>query len=174
MVIAIIGVLIALLLPAVQAAREAARRSQCLNNLKQLGLAMQLHHDAKKVLPVQPHNDDQRAPTVILQLLPYMESSNLHALWDPKKELRAQNELFAIPEPILQCPSDDSYVMQETANDGGGQGGDRKGNYGINFGFGDWGQLMNNAARRGPFWMENNEKITCIRSTVPTYYRWTK
>ena len=52
-VISIIGVLIALLLPAVQSARESARRTQCVNNLKQLGIAVQSYITSANVLPAQ-------------------------------------------------------------------------------------------------------------------------
>jgi prepilin-type N-terminal cleavage/methylation domain-containing protein len=50
-VIAIIGILVSLLIPAVQSAREAARRADCGNRLRQLGIAAQLHHDAQRTLP---------------------------------------------------------------------------------------------------------------------------
>jgi prepilin-type N-terminal cleavage/methylation domain-containing protein len=85
-VIAIIGILVALLLPAVQAARESARRSQCMNNLKQIGIALQNYHSARKTFPMGAAY--QEGTTWSGFLLPYMEENALADLLttDPKIE----------------------------------------------------------------------------------------
>ncbi len=82
-VIAIIGTLVGLLLPAVQAAREAANRSKCSNNLKQVGLAVLNHESAKRVLPNshRPNNGTARVSWVT-RLLPFFEEGNLGTRWD--------------------------------------------------------------------------------------------
>jgi type II secretory pathway pseudopilin PulG len=110
-VIAIIGILVALLLPAIQAAREAARRSQCSNNLKQMTLATLNYENAKQELPpIYVYiDDDQNKPKhgFHVYILPYMEyqgladqyRDNLRWFDEPNKTLALTN----IPEFV--CPT---------------------------------------------------------------------
>jgi prepilin-type N-terminal cleavage/methylation domain-containing protein len=103
-VIAIIGVLIALLLPAIQAAREAARRSQCQNNLKQIGLAFQMHHDAKKFIPNSRLQRDYN--TWAGSIWPFLEQANISARWDPKFDYYGQKEdVRTYQVSVYLCPS---------------------------------------------------------------------
>jgi prepilin-type N-terminal cleavage/methylation domain-containing protein len=83
-VIAIIGTLVGLLLPAVQAARESARRSQCSNNMKQQGLAFQNHHDAMQAFPnggagtswwFTPYSAESWGHSQWVRLMPFMEQT---------------------------------------------------------------------------------------------------
>jgi len=83
-VVAIIGVLIALLLPAVQAVRQSAIRTECLNNLKQIGLAAHQYHDARQVLPPGMRHKGFQDPHLmsswLVELLPHVEQQNLWSL----------------------------------------------------------------------------------------------
>ena len=85
-VVAIIGILVALLLPAIQAAREAARRSQCTNNMKQLGVAFLNYEQAKKEFPMSIKKADPATGKGVNNwapfVLPYMEEGNLVANYD--------------------------------------------------------------------------------------------
>jgi prepilin-type N-terminal cleavage/methylation domain-containing protein len=82
-VIAIVAVLVGLLLPAVQKAREAAARTHSANNLKQIGLATQTYHDAKKAFPyyygspTYPLGEGSVSGSAFFQLLPYLEQDGL-------------------------------------------------------------------------------------------------
>jgi prepilin-type N-terminal cleavage/methylation domain-containing protein len=104
-VIAIIGILISLLLPAVQAAREAARRMSCQSNLRQLGIALHNYHDTLRVFP--PHRLTNPLRNWMALLLPYIEQGNLHTVyrfdydWNDPNNQPAVN----IPIKILICPS---------------------------------------------------------------------
>jgi prepilin-type N-terminal cleavage/methylation domain-containing protein len=105
-VIAIIAVLIGLLMPAVQKAREAASRIQCANNLKQIGLAMHLYHDARRRLP--PSRASMlEAPSWAWLILPQLEQDNLYRLWDYPKDALYQAPLDALASqvPVYYCPS---------------------------------------------------------------------
>src|SRR4029079_9429235 len=110
---AIIGILVALLLPAIQAAREAARRTQCINNIRQLGLANQMYHDANKYLPVDINAQNNVRPTLYLQLLPYMEGSTIKDAYNfSANTLNDKNlALLSRYEPSLHCPSSESHLM---------------------------------------------------------------
>jgi len=118
-VIAIIGILVALLLPAVHAARESARRAECLNNLKQIALAIHLHHDAQENFPRSgsryrkatngwwfgPHSW-----TWIARILPYIEEKSLYDLGGIDEAVLKNNRAISASIPSFLCPSDSAIT----------------------------------------------------------------
>lgn len=115
-VIAIIGMLVAILLPAVQGARSAARRAQCQNNLKQLGIAINAHESAIGNYPagvVAEHSNLQDGKySGFVTLLPYLEAQNMFDQFDRNSDWKTpQNmRIAAMPVESYQCPSSDSTV----------------------------------------------------------------
>jgi len=104
-VIGIIGTLIALLLPAIQAAREASRRSDCANHLRQLGVATSTFHEAHRALPPARYLDAY--PTWCVLLLPFLEAKTMYDTWDLNRSYYDQPNPAARETlvPVFNCPT---------------------------------------------------------------------
>ncbi|MCA9008595.1 MAG: DUF1559 domain-containing protein [Planctomycetaceae bacterium] len=184
-VIAIIAVLVSLLLPAVQAAREAARRTQCKNNLKQWGLAFHNYHDVNLAFPFGCSNRPLGSGNSVLsggwtwtsQLLPYIEQVNVYSLIDfrfnPRQTAdnlgnpignRGVCESSSIQSKLGFCPSvqqkvstDSSRVlMHYVVNGGGFYEPNEDGNVG------QGGPVSQSGVPRGPFGWNSSTKIRDI------------
>lgn len=133
-VIAIIGVLAGMLLPAVQTAREAARRVSCGNNLKQLGLAVQGYESSQQVLP--PSCISRYYASFWYFLLPYMEQLQQYRMLDGENSgatktsmnstymdinwdrLTAAEKAALASNPLMLCPSRRSGTQMRAAGRG--------------------------------------------------------
>jgi prepilin-type N-terminal cleavage/methylation domain-containing protein/prepilin-type processing-associated H-X9-DG protein len=112
-VIAIVGSLVAILLPAVQAAREAARRTSCTNNLRQIGIALATYHDSLATLPpavLDNWGGSSYLHTWTMFILPFLEETSLFRLYDFSVGQNAEVNRAVVSQPlsIYACPSSDS------------------------------------------------------------------
>ena len=164
-VIAIIAILIGLLLPAVQKVREAAARSQCLNNGKQIALALHNYHDANGYFPPGAVTNDAArtrlgVPTTVspkplhgwaVWMLPYIEQENMFRQYRKDKDWRApENQpVVATPVKTFQCPSAPNAGRFATGTFNGSPYQAAAGDYGVD-------NAINSALRSGAYAPPNN------------------
>ena len=106
-VIAIIGILVTLLLPAIQQARESARRAACSNNLRQVGIALAMYHDAVQSFPTGCTDRGGRQLAWSVYLLPFLEEQNLYGTFDTSYAYNSPQNQPVVSHAIAVyiCPS---------------------------------------------------------------------
>ncbi len=188
-VIAIIAILIGLLVPAVQKVREAAARTQCVNNMKQHGLALHSFHDVNKHFPVGEWNDDLDDIAWGTWLLPYLEQSSLfnqmtllakvpgagggangYNMDGPPNSWSGRTNAFgaqtSVVLPVYQCPSDplppqcsNNYAKSNYCANIGQAPNNISGTHASGFGCGGG---YNGTTQTGVFrFSNNNDNTTC-------------
>ena len=128
-VIAIIAILIGLLLPAVQKVREAAARAKCINNLKQIGIALHAHHDSRGTFPPGGmQTGDNGTPCYTnwaIEALPYMEQQALYNRYNQllvNTDTANRNAIGDARVANYECPSDTLAGKSEAPASGPGSG----------------------------------------------------
>ena len=121
---AVVGVLVSMLLPAVQNAREAARRASCANNLRQIGIALHGYHETNGTFPIGARSQRGVGPSWMVGLLPYFQQDQIYHQFDMNS---SSNGLPSLPPPfgstngarlsgisfdVLRCPSSPLPRMQ--------------------------------------------------------------
>ncbi|MEM8734840.1 MAG: DUF1559 domain-containing protein, partial [Planctomycetota bacterium] len=131
--------LVGLLLPAVQAAREAARRMQCQNNLKQFGLAVHNYHDTFRQFPWVNANSTLSGGSLFVATLPYMEQANSYQLYDFTKSNRDPVNQAVVSQqiPFFWCPS---AARRRSVPGCSSDAGRAPGTYAVNIGTQDYNQ----------------------------------
>ena len=174
-VIAIIGILIGMLLPAVQQVREAARRATCQNNMRQLSMASLNFESAHQKLPIGVRNNGSAAYTREAEwgwatfLMPYVELTNAYDVLDPRSiPLRDRlldvptnptlNQIITSSFPIFICPSDsaDKINLHRGTGDMYSNGGPAIASDGTPYNFGTSNYVAANNVDRcsGPLYMD--------------------
>jgi len=146
-VIAIVGTLVALLLPAVQAAREASRRASCSNNLRQIGLGLLNYHDVKRSFPpgIIDHktftNPKGRQLAWSIFVLPYLEQQNVYALFDLHQAYNSNANRIAGGQvlSVYLCPSTATLQPDRRGDTTGDVNGNGRWDAGDDLAFTDYG-----------------------------------
>lgn len=159
-VIGILSMLIQLLLPAVWMAREAARKVQCQNNLRQLGIALHLYHGAHEIFPASvnfkkeglpPHLSTTHWQNWVIDILPHLDQQPLYNSFDLTKPISDQinRDPRGTRLAILECPSDIGHSKRfSSASEGDNWA---RGNYGANASMGAY-RLDRAAGPDSPHW----------------------
>jgi len=121
-VIAIIAVLIGLLLPAVQKVREAANRSRCQNNIKQVALAAHAYHESNGKFPAAVYLSPGRRSTLFAELLPFLEQNAIYQKWNWSTD-SSNDTLRTSSISSLWCPSHTSVTSPTGLTTYAGNGG---------------------------------------------------